>query len=120
MAIKLLLNPAAEARACTHPGTGVRFMIRPITPERYAELRRAAMKGDGEIDVKKWNGSMAVEVIADWGQDVGDKNGPLPCTDENKRIFGCNQAANIMPWVTDQACSLDHYRLEEEQAAKNA
>lgn len=118
MPVKLLLNPAAESRVCIHPGTGVEFSIRTITPERYTELRRAAIKGDDFLDVNKWNGDMAVEVIAGWGDDVGDKNGPLPCNEENKRIFGCNQASNIMPWIIDQACSLDNYRIEEEQAAK--
>lgn len=120
MAIKLLLNPAAAAKACTHRESGVTFMVRPIAPEQFEEIRSRSLDADKNRDIIKWSENFAVAAIADWGNDIGDKNGPLPCTEDNLRTFGRNQAINIMPWVIDQATGLEQFRLEEEAAAKNA
>jgi hypothetical protein len=120
MAIKLLINPAAEARACIHPETGVEFMIRPISPEKYAAVRKASLDRHGDLDMPKFGENMADAAIANWDDQIGDTNGPMECNEKNKRLFGRNHALNIMPWITDQATSLDQYRLDEEQAAKNA
>jgi len=120
MSVKLLLNPAADSRACVHPDTGVTFMVRPISPEQYDEIRRASLGKDRTLDSAKWGANFAVAAIEDWGDEIGDKNGPLPCTEENLRTFGRNQAINIMPWIIDQACSLDQFRIAEEANAKNA
>ena len=119
MAIKLLLNPAAEAKECIHPETGVKFTIRPINPAKQSEIRKASLGKNGEFDAAKWGANFAVEAIAGWDDQIGDATGPLECSDENKRTFGRNQAINIMPWIVDQATSLDQYRVEEETAAKN-
>ncbi len=120
MSVKLLLNPAAEAQACVHPDTGITFMVRPVPPEKYDEIRRASLNKDKALDVAKWGANFAVAAISDWGDEVGDKNGPLPCDEANLRTFGRNQAVNIMPWIVEQATSLDQFRAEEEDAAKNA
>lgn len=118
MAVKLLLNPKADASRIEHPETGVAFTIRPVSPDKYAEIRRASMK-EGALDLAKWGANFAVAALDGW-EGVGDSSGELPCTDENKRTFGRNQAINIMPWVIEQATSLDRFRVEEEDAAKNA
>ena len=120
MSVKLLLNPAAAARACTHPDTGITFLIRAVSPDRYNELRKQSLNKDKNLEVGKWGANFAAAAIEDWGDEVGDASGPLPCTEENLRIFGKNQAINIIPWVIEQACSLDQFRIEEEVAAKNA
>jgi hypothetical protein len=119
MSVKLLLNPAADARACVHPDTGITFMVRPITPEQYEAIRRASLTKDKGLDIVKWGTNFAVAAIEGWGDGVGDSNGALECNEANLRTFGRNQALNIMPWIIDQACSLDQYRIEEEAAAKN-
>jgi hypothetical protein len=120
MAIKLLLNPAAEARDCRHAETGVHFSIRPITPEKFSELRKESLGRDGALDLVKWSGNFAVAAIAGWDDQVGDAKGPMECTDHNKQLFGRNHAVNIMPWIIERATSLDQYRVDEEHAAKNA
>ena len=120
MSVKLLLNPAAAARACVHPDTGITFMIRAISPEKYNEIRNRSVNKDRGLDISKWGANFAVEAIEDWGDEVGDATGPLPCSEDNLRTFGKNQAVNIMPWVIDQATGLEQFRLDEEVAAKNA
>lgn len=120
MNVKLLLNPAAADKECIHPETGIRFRIRPISPEEYDEIIERSQKKDKTLDFYKSREELAVAAIADWGKDVGDKSGPLDCTEANLRTFGRRQAINIMPWVISQATGLDQYRIEEEQAAKNA
>lgn len=120
MSVKLLLNPVAEAKECIHPETGVRFMIRPITPEKHEEVRRASLNKERMLDTGKWGANYAVAAIADWDEQIGDANGPLPCTEENLRTFGRNQAFNIIPWIIEQATGLDQYRVDEVTAAKNA
>lgn len=119
MSIKLLLNPAAASKACTHPETGVTFMIKPLSPERYEEIRAASVKKYKD-DFNKFRGELAVEVIDDWGDEIGDKGVPVPCDEANKRQFGRTHSVNIMPWIIDQACGLGHFIIEEETAAKNA
>lgn len=119
MSVKLLLNPAAASKACIHPETGITFHIKPLSPERYEEVRLASVKKYKD-DFNKFRGELAVEIIEDWGDEVGDKNGPLPCDEANKRQFGRVQSINIMPWMVDQATSLSHFIIEEEVSAKNA
>jgi hypothetical protein len=120
MSVKLLLNPAAEAKAFTHPETGITFHIRLVTPAEHEAIRAASRnKSSGVLDVSKWGENYAVKAIADWGDEVGDKTGPLPCNEANLRIFGRQQAVNIIPWIAEQATSLEQFRIEEETAAKN-
>lgn len=121
MSVKLLLNPAAEAKEFTHPETGIKFTIRMITPSEHEAIRTESRnKSSGVLDMSKWGENYAVKAIADWGDGVGDKNGPLPCTKDNLRVFGRNQAVNIIPWIAEKATGLDQFRIEEEAAAKNA
>jgi hypothetical protein len=128
MSVKLLLNPAADSRKCLHPDTGINFYIRPISPEQYEEIRRKSLSKERTLETPKWGANFAVAAIAAWGPQssddenqntVGDANGAAECNEANLRIFGRNQAINIMPWIIDQACSLDQFRIEEEAAAKN-
>ena len=120
MSVNLLLNPAAEAQACVHPDTGITFMIHSVSPAKYAELRAKSLGKGGTLDVPKWSENFAVAAIDGWGDEVCDTNGPVECNEANLRTFGRNQAINIMPWVIEQATSLEHFRIEEEDAAKNA
>ena len=117
--MKLLLNPASEAKWCTHDDTGARFNIRPIDPAKYEEIRRKSLRSDKSLDISRWGANFAAAAIADW-EGVGSKIAPAECCEETLRIFGANQAVNIMPWVIEQATSLEQYRDEEEAAAKNA
>lgn len=120
MTIKLLLNPAADAKDCIHPETGITFSIRPVSPEQHEKLRRESLNQDKTLNIRKWGENYAVAAIAGWGDEVGDANGPVECSEANLRTFGRNQAINIMPWVIDQATSLDQFRIAEEAEAKNA
>lgn len=118
--VKLLLNPAAETRACVEPQTGITFMIRPISPEQHEKIRRASLNADHSLNIRKWGENYAVAAISGWGDEVGDANGPVECNEANLRTFGANQAINLMPWVIDQATGIDQFRVTEETAAKNA
>lgn len=120
MSVKLLLNPAAEAKSCVHPDTGITFLIRAVSPEKYNELRGQSLNKDRTLDIGKWGANFAVEAIEGWGDEVGDANGPVECNEANLRTFGKNQAINIIPWVIEQATGLDQFRIDEEVAAKNA
>lgn len=120
MSVKLLLNPAAEARECTHEETGITFLIRPISPGQYDDIRRKSLNQEKTLNIAKWGENFAAAAIAGWGDEVGDANGPLECTEANARLFGKQQAVNIMPWIIERATSLDHFRTQEEAAAKNA
>lgn len=119
MSVKLLLNPAADAKECTEPQTKIKFMIRPIQPEQHENIRRDSLNEDGTLSVKKWGANYAAAAISGWGKEVGDANGPVECTEANLRTFGASHAINIMPWVIDRATSLDHFRVKEETDAKN-
>lgn len=118
MSVKLLLNPAAAAQACLHAETGITFMIRAISPEKYDEIRRASLNKDKNLELTKWGANFAVAAIEGWGEEVGDENGPAACNEDNLRIFGSQQAVNIMPWVIERATSVDQFRLAEVGAAK--
>jgi|GEM_PF-3076572 len=119
MNVKLLINPKASAVWEKHEETGAEFLIKPITPEHYADLRRKCQRQDGTLDGAKWGEEFAAGYISDW-KGVGTKDGTVPASDDNLRAFGRAQAINIMPWVIERSTSLDFYRAEEEQAAKNA
>lgn len=117
--MRLLLNPKAEAEWFDHHETGARFKVRPVAPDQYDKIRRACLRKDGTLDVAKWGGEFADAAIEDW-EGIGDSDSDTPaeCNDKNRRMFGRNQAVNIMPWIIEQATSLDRYRIEEEDAAK--
>lgn len=124
---KFLLNPKAEGQICQHPESGIAFRILPVTSDQHDAIRNKALKADGTVDYPKWGEEYAAASIADWspreGQNdatVYDDNGPVECTEANRRIFGKNQCVTIMPWIAKKATGLNQFVIDEETAAKNA
>jgi hypothetical protein len=101
-----------------HEETKASFLILPVTPTRFKELRKEAKDSAGEVDFIRFCGLIAPEAIADW-KDVGAADADLPCDKGNLKAFATNHATTIMPWVINEATSLDRFRLEEKDAAKN-
>lgn len=127
MSRKFLLNPKAEGQICKHPESGIAFRILPLNAEQHDDIRSQSLKADGTVDYPKWGERYAVAAIADWspreGQDdstVFDETGPVECNEANKRVFGRNQCATIMPWIANKATGLNQFVMDEETAAKNA
>lgn len=106
-------------RTVTHPETNATFTIRPLSPRKHTELQKKSMKANkkDEVDVITFSGNCAKYVIVDWA-GVGDENGPVECTEENKYTFGENLAFLVMPWLIDEASNLDSFIREEKDAAK--
>jgi hypothetical protein len=100
-----------------HKESGARFLIRPVTPARYGELRKLAMDGTGRVDFVAFCGLIVHDAIGGW-KDVGTAQDELPCDEPNRKAFAANHATTIMPWAIDEATSLDRYRVEELDEAK--
>lgn len=112
----LLINPKNE-KTITHVDSGATFDIRAISPKEYDDIRRKSCRNDKTLDVSKWGANFAQAAIGGWS-GVGSGSEELPCDDANKRAFGAAQAVNVMPWIIEEATSLDFYKSEEEAAAK--
>ncbi|MGE0358647.1 MAG: hypothetical protein AB7P08_17225 [Burkholderiales bacterium] len=109
----LQLEPLNTQRRVMHTQSGASFEIRRLSPEAYQALRNQSMKGD-HVDAVLFAKKAAVKVIADWQNVAGE------CTEENKVRFGAAFAYNIVPWLVDEAMSLDQHITEEEAAGKGS
>lgn len=112
---KLLVVPKEDW--LTHPGSGARFLIKPIEPARYRELREACRDDKGELDFIKFCKLAVPEAIGDW-KDVGGPNGDLPADKATLEAFAGHHATDVMPWVLDECQSLDRSLIGKKEAAK--
>lgn len=112
---KLLIIPA-EAWL-THEKSGAQFLIKPIAPARYKELRELCKDAKGEVDFVKFCTLAAPEAIGDW-KGVGSPDAELPADKANLEAFAAHHATDVMPWVLDEATSLDRSLPEKKEAAK--
>lgn len=118
-AIKLSLKPLHEAIWKTHEPSGAEFLIAPLPGVRDQEITDKATNFAGQIDMHTFGQAVAPEIIKDW-RGVGDASGALPCNPENLKTFVASHCLTIMPWAIRHARSLEHYRMQEIDAAKNA
>lgn len=120
MKIKLSLKPLQVARWETHEPTGVRFLVAPLIGERDAELQRECTTMMGNLDVSSFNAKVCPEVLKGW-EGIGDAETgtETPCSPEAVKEFIKTHLEMIVPWIVRKARSLDHYRKEEVEAAKN-
>lgn len=98
----------------THPDTGVKLTLRPVTPAEYERLQKRAGKGKNQdSDPIKFAGLFAQHAIVDWGSVKQD------CTGDNKQKFGERFAYTIMPWAVSQSLDAARTMDGEIEDAKN-
>lgn len=115
----LLIKPIEEQTWVKHEESESEYLIRPMNSAEYDALRRKSMKADGTLDFVAYARNFAAANIIDW-KGVGDPSGPLPCNAENRAQFATAHCILIVPWLIARAQSLDNFRREEIDAAKNA
>ena len=112
---KLLVMPREEW--LTHEKSGAQFLIKPIAPARYRELREECRDAKGEVDFIKFCTLAAPEAIGDW-KGVGTADAELPADRATLEAFAAHHATDLMPWVLDEAQSLDRSLPQKKEAAK--
>lgn len=116
--IKLSLRPLQDARWVTHTPTGAEFLVAPLLSQDDQELSRASANMAGDVDMMVFAQKVAERVLRDW-RGMGDAGTAAPCNPENVRLFVQHHGLTIMPWLIREARSIEHYRLQEVEAAKN-
>jgi hypothetical protein len=119
MAVKLSLKPLRDAVWKTHDLTGAEFEIVPLPGNIDQEITDRCTNFAGGVDMRAYGQEVAPKIIRNW-RGVGDVDGELSCNPENLKTFVDNHCLSLMPWLIRQARSLDHYRQEEIEKAKNA
>lgn len=116
----LLINPKAQSVWVKHEASGAHFLIRPMDSAAQNALEARALKKDGSsLDWERYVQLFAAEHLEDWA-GVGDAGAPLPCTPEHRARLARAHQNTVMAWLIREARSLDHFRAEELDAAKNA
>lgn len=116
----LLLDRVERQIEITHEGTGAKFALRPLEPRRHASLQNQCRdrRNPDIVDYVKLNGLIAKEIILEW-EGVGDKNGAVECTDENKIKFGERYSGTVMPDLVDRATDVKLFQDEVDAAKKD-
>lgn len=116
--MQLDIEPTKKTFEITHPDTGIPFTLNPITPRKYQALQKKSQV-KGELDPVAFAANVAEYAIEAWRKDGVKACVKQECTDVNKRAFGEKFAFNIVPWITNEAMSLDRSIQEEVVDAKN-
>ncbi len=103
----------------THQESGAKFTLRSLTPRKYQELQKKSLDKKGAVDAITMAGNAAKYIIVDW-EGVGDDNGEIECSEDNRYTFGENLAFHVVPFLIDEAMNFDRYLNDEASAAKNA
>lgn len=109
----LELKPLEPVKRVTHTESGAWFVIEKLSPEAYQALRKQSLKPDG-VDSILFAKKVCAKIIRDWG------NVAEPCTEETKVRFGAAFAFNIVPWIVDEAMSIDDMIRAEELEGKGS
>ena len=117
--ILLSLEPIEEARWETNPETGVRFQVAALDAETDQKFTRESTDDKGRLDFLAYYGRVTEHCVKNW-EGVGAKKTPVPCNTENRAKLIRTHGFVVGSWITRQAQSLDHYRVAEVTAAKNA
>ncbi len=120
--ILLGLAPIVEARWETYPGvsgSGIRFLIAPLTGEEDHDLQRECSDLMGVLDHKLFAQKFALAKLKSW-EGIGDaKSGQeTACNEVSIKAFVAMHLQSILPWMIRRARSLDHYMQQEVEAAK--
>ncbi|MBU0592438.1 MAG: hypothetical protein KKH74_01745 [Gammaproteobacteria bacterium] len=115
----LNIRQSEKTITVTHHESGAKFTLRPLTPRKYQELQKKSHDKKGGIDAITMAGNAAKYIIVDW-EGVGDENGEIECSDENRYTFGENLAFHVVPFLIDESMNFDRYLNDETTAAKNA
>jgi hypothetical protein len=119
MKILLSLKPLADARWVKHDPTGAEFEVMPLPGVLDQEISEKTTNFAGQMDMHAYAQLIAPKIIRNW-RGVGIGGDTVACNPENLKIFVEHHCLTIMPWVIRQARSIDHYRSQEVEAAKNA
>ncbi len=116
--IRLTLSPTKEAVWRTHPDSGAEFEVMPLSGADDEEMLSKCRNVFGQVDIHTFGQMAAPKVIRNW-RGVGAGNVEEACTPESIKKFVTAHCRSILPWILQEARSLDHYREEEIEAAKN-
>lgn len=116
---KLSLRPTRESIWKTHEASGAEFEIVPLSGYEDQQITDRCTSMSGSLDMHAYGQQVAPKIIRNW-RGVGDATGDLPCNPDNLKVFVEHHCLSIMPWLIRQSRSLEHYRQEEIERAKNA
>lgn len=116
--IKLSIDPVADAVWRTHPDTGAEFEIIPLSGDDDEEMLGRCRNMVGQVDIHTFSQMAAPKVLRNW-RGIGSKKVEEPCNPETIKRFVSRHCRSIMPWILSEARSLDHYREQEIDEAKN-
>lgn len=117
--IRLSLKPVQESRWETHEPSGVEFNIAALPGETDDELTRKHSDIYGNVQPIAFAQAVAPLIIKGW-RGVGEDGVEVPVNEQTLKNFVAAHGVTVMPWVIRRARSLDHYREQEIEAAKNA
>lgn len=117
--IKLSLKPLQEARWEKHEPTGTEFLVAPLPGVLDQEITRDTSDIYGNVDPIAFGHQAAPHVVKGW-RGIGMDGAEVPLNEANLKLFVDSHGVTIMPWILRRARSLDHYRVQEIDAAKNA
>jgi hypothetical protein len=117
--VKVSLKPLHAALWKTHDPSGARFEIMPLQGQLDQEITDRCTNFAGAVNMHAFGQELAPHIIRNW-EGMGDASGCLPCNPENLKLFVESHCLSIMPWVIRTARSLEFYRQEEIEQAKNA
>lgn len=117
--LKLSLKPLQASRWEKHEPTGVEFNIAALSGELDDELTRKNSDLYGNVQSMAFAHDVAPHIIKGW-RGVGSDGVELPVNEQTLKDFVNAHGVTVMPWVIRRSRSLDHYREQEIEAAKNA
>lgn len=110
--IKLSLTPVKEYREESEPQTGAKFKIAALSGERDSEILRECSDLMGNVNTQLHAEKVCLECIKGWDVEP-------PCNAENIKTFVKWHGQGLALWVVRRARSIEHYVIEELEAAKN-
>jgi hypothetical protein len=116
--ILLSLKPLAETRWEKHEPTGVEFQIAPLPAALDQEMVSKCSDNYGTLNHVAFCHAVAPHIIKGW-RGVSDGEVEAVCNDASLKQFVEMHSNRLMPWILARARSLDHFRSEEIEGAKN-
>lgn len=116
--IYLSLTPIKDAVWKTHTDSGAEFEIVPLPGDVDEQLMQQCSNFANQVDMNAFSQLVAPKIVRNW-RGVGDKGVSAPCNPDTLKAFAKAHLRTIFPWLLLQARSIEHWRGEEIEAAKN-
>lgn len=121
MSEKILLSIEAvtPTRWVTDAATGAQFEVAPLPSDEDEAATQKHTDMLGRLNVIAFGMDVLVErgKLKAW-RHVGAKASPAACSPENVKLLLTNQGRRLVPFLVGECRSIEHYRVEEVEAAK--